>query len=122
MTNAAAVEAFVNAFNDRDVDRIMSFFTPDAVYHNMPGPPVSGTEAVRKVIESFVGPAEQVDWENLAIAETGNKVLTERIDRFVIGGKKIELPVMGTFEFTDGKISAWRDYFDMTSWQRQMNA
>ena len=23
------------------------------------------------------------------------------------------LPVMGTFEVRDGKISAWRDYFDM---------
>jgi limonene-1,2-epoxide hydrolase len=24
------------------------------------------------------------------------------------------LPVMGTFEIRDGKISAWRDYFDLT--------
>ncbi len=30
-----------------------------------------------------------------------------------MGGKVIELPVMGVYEFVDGKISAWRDYFDM---------
>ena len=122
MNNTATIEAFVDAFNARDVDKVMTFFTPDAVYHNMPGPPVSGTDAVRKLIESFVAPAEKVDWENLAVAETGNKVLTERIDRFVIAGKNVELPVMGTFEFTNGKISAWRDYFDMATWQRQMGS
>ena len=35
--------------------------------------------------------------------------------RFEVGGKKIELPVMGVFEITDGKIAAWRDYFDMAA-------
>lgn len=122
MSNIPRVEAFVEAFNKRDIDAVMDFFAPDAVYHNMPGPPVSGTEAIRKVIESFVGPAETIDWENLAVAETGEKVLTERIDRFVIGGKKVELPVMGAFEFSNGKIAAWRDYFDMATWQRQMGS
>lgn len=28
-------------------------------------------------------------------------------------GGEIELPVMGVFEVRDGRISAWRDYFDM---------
>ena len=35
--------------------------------------------------------------------------------------KTIELPVMGTFEVTaDGKISAWRDYFDLNQFMSQM--
>ncbi len=122
MSQIRVVESFIAAFNARDVDAVMAFFAPGAVYHNMPGPPVSGTPAIRELIQSFVGPAETVDWENLAIAEQGNKVLTERIDRFVIGGKNVALPVMGTFEFTDGKISAWRDYFDMATWKRQMES
>lgn len=122
MSNIPAVEAFVDTFNRRDLEAVMAFFAADAVYHNMPGPPVSGTDAIRNVIQSFISPSESIDWENLAIAEQDNKVLTERIDRFVIGGKKVELPVMGTFEFTGGKISAWRDYFDMATWQRQMNS
>jgi len=40
-------------------------------------------------------------------------VLTERIDTFTMGEKQAALPVMGTFEVRDGKISAWRDYFDL---------
>jgi hypothetical protein len=31
-----------------------------------------------------------------------------------------ELPVMGTFEVRDGKISAWRDYFDMNQFTTRM--
>ena len=118
--NIQLVEDFVAAFNAKDVDKIMSFWGPEPVYHNMPGPPVKGTEAVRGLIESFVNSAEKVDWEILHIAETGDTVLAERVDRFVIGGKEIVLPCSGVFEIVDGKIAVWRDYFDMATWQWQM--
>jgi limonene-1,2-epoxide hydrolase len=32
----------------------------------------------------------------------------------------VELPVMGIFEVHDGKITAWRDYFDMATWMKAM--
>jgi limonene-1,2-epoxide hydrolase len=54
-----------------------------------------------------------VEFEMLHVAVRDNVVLTERIDTFTIGEAKVPLPVMGTFEVRDGKISAWRDYFDM---------
>ena len=48
-------------------------------------------------------------------------MLTERIHRFTMNGKRVEIPVMGTFEVTpDGKISAWRDYFDMQQFTSQL--
>jgi limonene-1,2-epoxide hydrolase len=115
------INAFIAAFNARDLDGIMSFFSDDPVYHNMPGDPVRGREAVRGLIESFVTPAEKIDWENLNVAQVGDTVLTERVDRFVVGGKDVVLPVMGPFEMRDGKIVEWRDYFDMATWQRQMS-
>ena len=114
------VEDFIAAFNEKDVDRIMSFFTADAIYHNMPTDPVEGTEAVRSLIESYVNAASRVDWEMLGIAQTGSTVLTERMDRFVFGDKDVALPVMGAFDLHDGKIAAWRDYFDQATWTRQM--
>ncbi|MDG2003339.1 MAG: limonene-1,2-epoxide hydrolase family protein [Novosphingobium sp.] len=50
----------------------------------------------------------------LAIAAIGDKVLTERIDRILDakGTEVMTVPVMGVFEIEDGKIAAWRDYFD----------
>jgi limonene-1,2-epoxide hydrolase len=47
-------------------------------------------------------------------------VLTERIDKFEVGGKWIALPVMGAFELREGKISAWRDYFDLAQFTKQL--
>jgi limonene-1,2-epoxide hydrolase len=52
-----------------------------------------------------------IDMLHLAVRD--DVVLTERIDTFKVGDKVAALPVMGTFEVRDGKISAWRDYFDL---------
>ena len=43
----------------------------------------------------------------------GGVVMNERTDHLEMGGKTIALPVVGVFEIVDGKIKAWRDYFDM---------
>jgi limonene-1,2-epoxide hydrolase len=46
----------------------------------------------------------------------GNLVMNERTDvmRRKDGGE-IPLPVTGVFEVVDGRIVAWRDYFDMAT-------
>jgi len=46
--------------------------------------------------------------------------MTERVDVFKLPGKSVELPVMGTFEVNGGKISAWRDYFDLNQFMSRM--
>ncbi|KKL79124.1 hypothetical protein LCGC14_2017970 [marine sediment metagenome] len=115
----AAIEAFVTAFNARDVDAVMEFFAPDAVYHNMPMPPMQGKPAIKTLLQQIVSPTSWIEWETLNMAEAGNVVFTERVDRFEMGGKKVELPVAGVFEIESGKIIAWRDYFDMATWPRQ---
>jgi len=115
------VVEFCHAVVRRDAAKLAAYFTADAVYHNMPIDPVNGREAIEATLRQFVDPATEVRFDVLALATTGNTVLTERIDRFVINGKSIALPVMGAFEVTaDGKISAWRDYFDMASFMKQM--
>jgi limonene-1,2-epoxide hydrolase len=117
--NIALIQQFCNAFARRHVDEILGYFAEDAVYHNMPMPAMTGKPAIRSVLEMFLGPATFAEFEVLNISASGDVVLTERIDRFEVGGKKIELPVMGTFVITGGKIAAWRDYFDMAAWTRQ---
>ncbi len=113
------IQNLVAAFNTKDIDAIMEFFTDDAVYHNMPMGPVKGTAGVRGLISGFIAPAEKLDWEILNIAQSGDTVLAERIDRFVINGKDVVLPCLGAFDMRDGKIAEWRDYFDMATWQKQ---
>jgi limonene-1,2-epoxide hydrolase len=45
--------------------------------------------------------------------------MTERVDVFTLAGKTFDLQVMGAFEVDDGKIKAWRDYFDPSQFNRQ---
>ena len=117
--NARLVRSFCDAFTRRDTDEILAYFTEDAVYHNIPMPAMTGKPAIRTVLDMFLKPAASAEFEILNLSENGDIVLTERVDRFEIAGKKIELPVMGAFEIKDGKIAAWRDYFDMATWTRQ---
>jgi limonene-1,2-epoxide hydrolase len=115
------VRRFCEAAARRDVKELGGYFTDDAVYHNIPVAPVTGRDAIEATLAQFLTPATSCEFEMLAIATAGNVVLTERIDRFVLNGKSIALPVMGSFELTpDGKIKAWRDYFDMQQFMSQM--
>lgn len=119
--NLERVRAFIAAWQRNDLDEIMSFFADDCVYHNMPVAPVRGLEATRAVIKGFASMASRVEWVLHQIAETeAGVVLTERTDRFEIGGRWVELPVMGSFELAGGRITAWRDYFDLAQFQRQL--
>ena len=117
--NTDLVSAFCKAWSNRDLDEILGYFTEDAVYHNMPMPPMQGKPAIKTILQQIISPTTWIEWETLNMAEAGNIVFTERMDRFEMGGKKVELPVAGVFEIKGGKIKAWRDYFDMAAWTRQ---
>lgn len=121
MDPESVVLDFCAAFERRDVDELVGFFTPDAVYHNMPIAPVRGQEAIGNTLRQFLDPDGEAGFQVLHVARSGDVVLTERVDRFLLRGKKVELPVMGAFEVTpEGKIRAWRDYFDMSQFTKQL--
>jgi limonene-1,2-epoxide hydrolase len=115
------VTEFCNAWPRKDIDELLGFFTDDAVYHNIPLEPAKGKAAIRGVINQFLPMAKSLHFKVLHSASNGNMVFNERVDVFDLGnGKTIQLPVAGVFEVTGNKISAWRDYFDMAMYTKQM--
>jgi limonene-1,2-epoxide hydrolase len=119
--NSDRVLEFIQAWNKKDFEGLLSFFAPGARYHNIPMEPVEGVEAIRKSLEGFIGMASEIDWVVHHIGESAEGVvMTERTDRFKIGDKWLELPVMGVFELSGGSITGWRDYFDLGQFQSQM--
>ena len=119
------VRRFCTAWTDNTgAAELAAFFTEDAVYHNIPQDPVTGRENIATTIASVLRPGppgiESIDFRLVNIAANGPVVLTERVDVFTLAGKSFELPVMGTFEISDGKISAWRDYFDLNQFISRM--
>lgn len=115
------VSEFCAAWSRLNVDQIMSFFTDDAVYHNIPMPVAKGKDVIRKTIEGLLKGTVSIKFDILHSATAGNVVMNERVDSFDANGKHVSLPVMGVFEITnDGKIKAWRDYFDLEMYMKQI--
>jgi limonene-1,2-epoxide hydrolase len=119
------VRRFCAAWSDNiGAAELAAFFTAEAVYHNIPMAPVTGREAIANNIASFIRPGapgiESIQFRVVNIAANGPVVMTERVDVFKLPHKSFELPVMGTFEVRDGKISAWRDYFDLNQFTSRM--
>ena len=121
--NTELIDRFIAAWSSMNLDQIMSFFSDDAVYVNIPmEPPNVGKEAIRKTIEGFLGMAQAIEFvvHHRAENPAENVVMNERTDRFRTGNRWIEARVMGVFEIRGGKIAAWRDYFDLAEFQRQL--
>jgi limonene-1,2-epoxide hydrolase len=107
------VREFCAACARHDADSLRPFLNDDVVYHNIPMDSVVGIDATIAFINGFFAMCESVVFDIVHLAVRDNVVLTERVDTFTVGQVVAPLPVMGTFEVRDGKISAWRDYFDM---------
>lgn len=122
--NTAVVDEFIAAWSSLDLEKIMGFFASDAVYINIPIEPANeGVEAIRTMIGGFLAMADEIEFVVSHTTENGEGVvMNERIDRFHMRatGKWVEARVMGVFELADGKIKAWRDYFDLAEFQKQM--
>jgi limonene-1,2-epoxide hydrolase len=117
--NAADVVLdLIKACNNKDIEAALALFHEGSIYDNIPLAPVTGITAIRAALEPSLRIAKQVDWQmhHIATADNG-AVLTERTDRFLLASGWCEMPVMGVFEINDGKIDAWRDYFDMQAAQ-----
>lgn len=120
MSNKTLVKNFIAAWNNMDLESVTDFFSEDIIYHNIPMEPLNGKEEASAFVKGL-SDCQSINWEIIAIAEEGNMVLTERIDNFNFkDGRKISLPVMGTFEIEDNKIKQWRDYFDLETFQQQI--
>jgi len=106
------VRAFLAAWERRDTESIVDHFTDDAVYHSIPLAPIVGKPAIREFVAGFVDvpPGRLVIHHQVA---TDRIVMNERTDHITINGRPVVLPISGVFEIEDGRIRAWREYFDL---------
>ena len=123
---STTVEATVNDFISRlvagDLDGACELVSSDVEYDNVPMGKNIGPEAMKTFLSAMFG-FDEVQFVIHRQTVTGNIVMNERSDRFRSGEKWIDLPVAGVFEVNDdGKISLWRDYFDVATFTNQMAA
>ena len=121
MTPDETVTAFIEAIEAKDLDAAMALAADDIEYDNVPMDTAHGAEATRTLLESFVAMSDEIAWEIHHQVATGDVVMNERTDRFRSGERWLEIPVAGVWEVHDGRITLWRDYFDLDGMMKQMS-
>jgi limonene-1,2-epoxide hydrolase len=111
-SNDAMVRGFLQAWERRDTDYIVDHFTDDGVYHSIPLTPIVGKPAIREFVAGFadVPPGRLVIHHQIA---TEKVVMNERTDYITLNGRPVTLPICGVFDIENGRIKAWREYFDL---------
>jgi limonene-1,2-epoxide hydrolase len=113
--NAAAARRVCDAWPTLTLDDWRALFAPSAVYRNIPMPgDTIGPDAIFAFLRGAVAQFD-VKCDTLSVVADERRVAVERLEHFSQrdGKRSFDLPVLGVFEFQDGKITAWRDYFDL---------
>ena len=97
-----------------------SLVSDDIEYDNVPIGTVHGPDGVRSVLSGGVtAAASEIQWVVHRQVADGDTVMNERTDRFLVDGRWIEIPIAAVFVVREGRVTLWRDYFDLESYRRQ---
>lgn len=118
--SVALIRQFIEACVRADPDEFASYFCEDAIWWNAPWSPVEGRAAIRETLRIGAGRMTALPWDICHIVADGDLVMTERVDHFQAGVKRISVPCMGILELRNGKIAAWRDYWDLKTLEAQL--
>ena len=105
----------IKSWKNSDVESVIELLSDDIVWHTSTGikPPLRSKVAVREWLEGFVDQVHSSKWRVNSYAESGNMLFVEGIEDFELpNGIRVVIPYSGVYEFTGGKISGVREYFD----------
>ena len=113
MSPEEVVRKFCELVGQKDLAGVEGLFDEAVVYHNVGTEPAVGREASLEALKFQFDMFDPIVFRLRNLAVDNNVVLTERVDEVTANGVAAPVPVMGTFEVRDGRIVAWRDYFDI---------
>jgi limonene-1,2-epoxide hydrolase len=123
-----SAETIVNDFMSRitalDFDGAFELVAADIEYDNVPIGKVEGPDGIRSVFAQLDAMGvDAMEWLVHRQVAGDTIVMNERTDRFRANGTTwVEVAVAGVFEVTDGRITLWRDYFDMNAMTEAITA
>jgi ketosteroid isomerase-like protein len=106
----ALMKQINEAFNSRDVDRIMSFFAEDCTFLMARGPEpegrrVHGKAAVRKVLGDRFRVITDMRWDHVDSFITGNRAVTVwMVTGIGVDGEKLNYRGCDLYEFRGDKV------------------
>jgi limonene-1,2-epoxide hydrolase len=126
----AEQEAVVTEFmqhahgREQSADAMADMMTDDVVWQvNVPSwKPRTGREACRAELsrQNAMSTGGLEGSQVLNIASNDRVVFTERVDVFETMGKRVTLHTNAVYEVENGKIAAWREYYDSVALAKQL--
>ena len=118
MTNEDVLREVLRAWSEGIVaaqQAMRLHLTSDCRWEQAGLPTTTGADEAAQLfggMESMGFSSMAVEFRNVAVAD--DVIFSERVDWMVRpdGSRLGPFPVVGVMEFRDGKISAWREYFD----------
>ena len=110
------VNSLMGTIASKDDEKFLSYLTDDIVYHYHVGSrPLEGKDWVRRFLTKYWQITANVKWRIDRHAETEDALLVEGEEEYLDTrtDEIVSHPYMGAFDFRDGLISGWRDYFEM---------
>jgi limonene-1,2-epoxide hydrolase len=114
----SAIERLQEANKRRDKQAVLALVTADVEYqYHVGSKPLLGVERVARFLDRYWEITADLEWRIDRWARNGNKLLVEGYEEYTDTrtGARVAHPYMGIFEFRDGLIARWRDYFEMDS-------
>lgn len=121
-SHADTIRRYYAAWVADDVDGVLALCTDDVVGGVMPGRDLHGKPEVERFLRKFGAGMADKRYEFHAIIVEGDTGMLEGIEHYRKDGKPVSTPFMTVFRFRDGRIASWRDYFDMASLLKQLQA
>lgn len=119
----SVIRKFFACFPASDVDEVVGFFSDDAVYIDGPRGVHRGVNVIRTELQSQLAMVPNTTVDIKTLAASGGTVLTERVDDCEIAGESVPMEVVGVFDVdSDGRITRWRDYYDLPTLVEQVAA
>ena len=128
------LEDYASAWNEHDVDKLVSFFDDNCVYEDLATENIRyGKEEVRAFLSDLFVSFPDVRFEHRSVFASGNRGLREwsmsgtftgstDVMKIMSTGKLFSIRGASVLEFRGGRISRNSDYWNFSSFQQQVNA
>ena len=113
----AVIGEMWDALYDRDWERLGECFSDDAIYYDVPVGPAAaarGPKDIEARIRLGFEPLSAISHHSVTSVAGNGVVMTEHIEVWEFPtGERVELPFVSVQHVSDGRITLWKDYWDM---------
>ncbi len=122
MSMPPVLRRFLTAVEARDAEAAAACFADEAVYANVPHPPVVGPAGVRDLLAPILARSSWVRWDVVTASLDPRRCFLERVDRFGIDGQEYAVACTAVVEIDPDadRITAFRDYVDLGEWRARL--